>query len=211
MNFTIGESFKYAWEKLKQNIGISLLATLLVLATSSLTNTFEFNKNDFIFLLALVVFVLIIRIGYNKIFLEMFDGNQIKFSDIFKQYPIFWKYVAVSIIFPILVLVGIVLLIIPGIFWAVRFSFSHIILVDTKMGPIESMKESYAITKGSFWKLLLFWLVVGMINLVGLIVFGLGLLFTIPFTTLATIYVYRNLTKTKAGISEKINPPLATT
>jgi len=150
--------------------------------------------------LAAVVFGLIIRIGYTKIFLRMSDGEKPKFSEIFSEYELFWKFLGVAILTALAVAGGLILLIIPGLIWAVRFSFAPFVVVDTKMGPVAAMKESYAITKGNFWKLVLFWLAVIGINLIGVILLGIGLLFTIPMTTFATIFVYRALSKAKAAV-----------
>jgi len=77
------------------------------------------------------------------------------------------------------------------------------------MGPIASMKESYAITKGRFWKLLGFWIVIGLFNLLGLIPFGIGLLVTVPVSALASIYVYRELSREKAGLISTASPQAA--
>ena len=110
---------------------------------------------------------------------------------------------------PLVVLGGLILLIIPGIIWAVRFSFSFYIVVDTKVGPVIAMKESYAITKGKFWKLLLFWIVVGLVNLLGLICLGVGLFVSVPVTTLASVYVYRWLSQRKAGLLQTASPQAA--
>ena len=122
------------------------------------------------------------------------------FTDIFKEYKLFWKFLGLSILYPLTVLLGLILLIIPGIIWIVRFSFSPLILVDTKMGPIASMKESWAITRGNFWKLVLFWIVVALVNFAGFLLLGVGLLVTVPLTTLASIYIYRELSKAKAAV-----------
>jgi uncharacterized membrane protein len=104
---------------------------------------------------------------------------------------------------------GLILLVIPGIFWAVKFSFSPLIVIDTKMGPVASMKESYAITKGNFWHLFVFWIVIGLINLVGVILFGIGLLITVPVSVFASIHVYRELSKAKAGLMSTTFPQTA--
>ncbi len=198
--FSIKDSIKYGWEKFKVNVELSLLTTLLMLAVGSLAGEGRFHFGTFLLGLAIVVFAIIIRIGYTKIFLRIHDGETPKFVEIFQEYRTFWRYLGVSILMPLAVLGGLILLIIPGIIWAVRFSFSFYIVVDTKMGPIVSMKESYAITKGKFWKLLLFWIVIGLVNLLGLIFLGIGLLVSVPITTLASVYVYRELSKARASL-----------
>lgn len=198
--FSISESIKYGWAKMKENMQLSLFATLLMVATGILT------KMDSLLSLLLIIFMLIVRIGYTKIFLRMNDGEKPKFSEIFDEYALFWKYLGVSILQGLVILGGLILIIIPGILWAVRFSFSPIILIDTKMGPVKAMKESYAITKGSFWHLLGFWLVIIILNIIGMVLVGIGLLFTVPISMFASIQVYRKLSASKAAVAIEPQP-----
>ncbi len=191
--FSFKESIKYGWERMKENFQLTFFATLLLVAVGAMTG------GRVLGFLAMI-FLLILRIGYLKIFLRMYDNEKPKFSDLFSEYPLFWKYLGVSILYPLVVSGGLILLIIPGIIWAVRFSFSPIILVDTKMGPITSMKESYAITSGKFWNLFGFFLVIGLFNILGLLVLGVGLLITIPVSMFAVIQVYRKLTAEKSAL-----------
>ena len=194
---------KLAWDKFKLHAELSLGATLLVLAISFFTGNERHGTSWGIVALAAMVISLIIRIGYTKIFLRIYDGEMPKFMEIFEEYPLFWKYLGVLILCFLTAAGGLLLLIIPGIIWAVRFSLSPLIVVDTKARPVSAMKESYAITKGSFWKLLLFWICLIAINIVGMIFFGLGLLVTVPISTLATVYVYRELTRARAGVGPR--------
>ncbi|OHA97702.1 MAG: hypothetical protein A3E02_01745 [Candidatus Zambryskibacteria bacterium RIFCSPHIGHO2_12_FULL_38_34] len=231
--FSIKESIKYGWLKLKEHTELVLYATLLVLAISSLNGGIGSGNRSFViplFNLVVIVSSIIIKIGYNKIFLKIHDGEKPKFVEIFKEYRIFWRYVGVSIlrfsplaiftviiflIFyyavlpPLAILCTITLLTILSIIWAVRFSFSLIIIIDTKTGPIAAMRESYAITKDSFWKILLFWIVTALFNLLGLLLFWVGLLVTVPITTFASIYIYRELSKAKAGLIQNVSPQQA--
>lgn len=213
--FSIKESIKYGWSKAKEHMELVFFTTFLLLAVGLLSELkgygsgSDFGSFGLLNFLA-VIFMIIIRIGYTKIFLKIHDGEITKFTDIFQEYKTFWRYLGVSILTMLAIFGGLILLIIPGIIWAVRFSFAPIIVVDTKSGPIVSMKESYAVTKGKFWKLLGFWVVIGLVNLAGLIVFGVGLLVTIPVSTLATVYVYRILSETKAAINPEVSPmPMA--
>lgn len=208
--FSTKEAVKYGWNKAKEHMELAFFATLLVLVLSLLTDMGDFSDRDYGFsLLGIIatIFTIIIRIGYTKIFLKIYDGETPKFEEIFKEYKTFWRYLGTSILLFFTILGGLILLLIPGIFWAVRFSFSLLIVVDTKVGPIAAMKESYAITKGNFGKVLGFWILLGLINLLGLICLGIGLMVTIPVSTLASIFVYRKLSAIKAGL---IQTPVST-
>ncbi|MFH0804542.1 MAG: hypothetical protein V1896_02995 [Candidatus Zambryskibacteria bacterium] len=200
--FSIKESLKYGWNKAKEHVELILFTTLLLLAVGFFTKASLLG-------LIITIFIIIVRIGYTKIFLRIYDGETPKFVDIFQEYKIFWRYLGTSVLTCLVVVGGFILLIIPGIYWAIRFSFSPIIVVDTKMGPVVSMKESYAITKGQFWKIFGFWIIVGLLNLLGFIFLGIGLLVTVPVSTLASIYVYRKLSEAKAGLMQTTSPQIA--
>ena len=199
--FSIKDAIKYGWNKSKEHMELVLFSTFLVLAVASL----KFSVLWFIG----IIFLIILKIGYTKLFLRMYDGENPKLAEIFQEYKTFWRYLGASILFPIVVLLGLILIIIPGFIWAVRFSFSTLIVIDTKTGPIASMKESYAITKGNFWHLFLFWIAIIGINLLGAILLGIGLLVSIPVSTFAIIYVYRALSKARAAITETASPQSA--
>jgi uncharacterized membrane protein len=192
--FSIKESIQYGWRMMRENMKLCLFSTLLLVAAGA------FSKVDGLLSLLLIIFMLIIRIGYTKIYLRMNDGEKPKFGDMFEEYALFWKYLGVSILQGLVVLGGLILVIIPGIVWAVRFSFSPIILIDTKVSPVKAMKESYAITKGKFWKLLGFWLVIIVFNIIGMIIVGVGLLFTVPISMFASIHVYRKLSSAQVPL-----------
>jgi uncharacterized membrane protein len=190
--FSIKESLKYGWQKSKEHLELVLFSTLLILATGSLTelgqNSGFGHKGGLSFFgFIVMIFLIIIRIGYTKIFLKIHDGQVPKFVEIFQEYKTFWRYLGVSILVPLAVLGGLILLIIPGLIWAVRFSFAPIIVIDDKIGPIASMKESYAITKGSFWKILGFWFVIILVNILGFVFFGIGLLVSVPVSMFASV------------------------
>lgn len=210
--FSIKESLRFGWNKFKNNLNISISATLLCLALGSLGEIFDGKDlGSFILLVALFVISLIVRIGYIKIFLKISDGEMVRFKEIFEEYKMFWRYIGVSILTALAVLGGFILLIIPGIVFAIKYSFSQFILIDTDNKPIASMKESSAITKGSKWKLFGFYIVLALLNLVGLAIVGLGLLVSIPVSVFATIHVYRALSREKAGLANLENRGLTPT
>jgi uncharacterized membrane protein len=192
------DSIKYAWGKVKENMEISLFSTLLLLAVGTMTGGSGVGTS-FLGMLA-TIFAVIIRIGYTKIFLKMEDGLKPKFSEIFDEYSLFWKYLGVSILTGLAVVLGLIFLIIPGLILAIRLSFAPLILIDSKTGPIKSMKESWALTRGHFWSLLGFWLTIAILNILGFIALGVGFLFTIPISSFASIHIYRAFSKANSEI-----------
>jgi uncharacterized membrane protein len=84
-------------------------------------------------------------------------------------------------------------LIIPGIILSMGLAFVPYLVVDRGLGPIEAIKESWRITKGHKWQLLLLFLALLGLNLLGLVALLIGIFVTVPITMLAFAHAYRTL------------------
>ena len=58
------------------------------------------------------------------------------------------------------------MLLIPGVFFAVRTSFAPYLVVDKNLGPIEALKESNEMVTGYSWQILLYIVLYGFTNIV---------------------------------------------
>ena len=74
--------------------------------------------------------------------------------------------------------------------------FAFCFIMDQDSGPIEAIKQSWAITKGYFWFVFCLVLLISGINILGAIFFLGGLVFTIPFSVLITLIAYRKMINT---------------
>jgi uncharacterized membrane protein len=128
--------------------------------------------------------------GTTRIVLEMGKGNASGLTDLWQPMPQFFKYWGASILYGIAVMFGIFLLVIPGIYLAIRLQFFGYFIVDKHQGPMEALKSSFTITHGIFWQLFTFGLVLAGINIIGFFCLLLGLFVSIPVTGLAVALVY---------------------
>lgn len=64
-----------------------------------------------------------------------------------------FRLFSASIIYGIIVAVGIICLIIPGIYFAVKFQWVFYYIIDKKTGVMEGLEKSFARTTGHFWQL----------------------------------------------------------
>jgi len=135
----------------------------------------------------------LIGMGATAFYLAAHDNpDTVDLSSLWHPRP-FWKYLGASILLGLAIVVGFILLIVPGIIFALMFMFTTFIVIDRELGPIEAMKESHRITHGHKWKLLGFTLVLVLINLLGLLALIVGLLVSIPVSSLAFAHAYRLL------------------
>jgi uncharacterized membrane protein len=88
------------------------------------------------------------------------------------------------------------LLIIPGIFFGIRLKYATYLVIDKNLGPLEAIKGSWKITRGNVWNLFFLSILLGLINLLGLLCLVIGLFITVPLSMLATAFVYRKLLST---------------
>ncbi len=97
------------------------------------------------------------------------------------------------------ILLGMTLLVVPGLAVAARFGLSVFFVVDRSQGPLEALAASRRTTRGHTRALVFVAFVVVLLNLAGAALLGLGLLLTVPLTALAGAQVFHSLTQ---GASE---------
>lgn len=196
--FSIGGEVKNGWVIFKAHwrVLLSALAISAVLGIVSGVVTSSFDGapvNSAISSLLFWVAQMVVSIGMIKIAILLVDKKTTKLSEIYSNYPLFLNYLFMSIILGVIVGVGFILLIIPGIYLAVRLQLTPYFLIDKKVNPFEAISLSWNKSRGNFWSLFLFDLAMGLLNIGGAILLGLGLLVTVPVSMVAMAGVYRKV------------------
>lgn len=203
--FTIGDALSNAWRITKSNflflVGVVVILFVIQFALGWIGEYFsrEVAWLGAVFSIITLLIQVLLNVGAIAIVLKLVDGVQPKFTELFTTTKPYLQFVFVTILMSIIVGVGFILLIIPGIMLAIGLQFATYLVVDKGMGAVEALKESWEITKGMKWKLFGFALVIWLVNIVGLVLFGVGMLVTIPLTMIAMAYVYRTLEKQTGG------------
>jgi uncharacterized membrane protein len=109
-------------------------------------------------------------------------GQQIEISDFFRGFDKGGSLIKLSLLIFVIVLLGLMMLIIPGIYFAVSYVFSHLIVWFYDKDPTEAIRLSRKIVSGNFKQILLLFLILAGINLLGLMALGVGILLTMPFS-----------------------------
>jgi len=197
--FSKKEAIKFGWEIAKRKIKFFVLLLLFVYGFSFFLGFFSeiLKKESFlarpIFDIIWIVISAVFNLGLIKISLELCDGKEPKFIDLFSQFQLLFRYLFASLIRELIILLGFIFLIIPGIILSIRLSFFDYFIVDRNSKIIESLKKSWEITKGNTWNLFLLYLLLGLINFLGALALMIGLFWSIPTTMLAQAFVYRKL------------------
>lgn len=94
-----------------------------------------------------------------------------------------------------IILIGLVLLIIPGIIFALKLQYTPYAVLHRDLDPINAIKLSWNITKNIKMKLFYLTLILVLINLLGIFLLFIGIFITYPIFTLSQAGVYLLLTK----------------
>lgn len=203
MQFTVTSAIRFGWETFKRRpwffIGASAVIAVLYIAASVISagvdSVFGGSLDEETAPGQIVSYLLgaLISMGVTAFYLAAHDrADAVELSMLWHPKP-FWKYVGASILTTLAFIIGLVLLIVPGIIALLFFMFSTFIVIDRGLGPIEAMKESMRITEGHRWPLLGLVAVLALILIAGMLVFGVGVLVAMPIAALAFTHAYRVL------------------
>ncbi|MDR0348306.1 MAG: hypothetical protein LBH90_02285 [Tannerella sp.] len=196
----IPEILKTSWKSLIAEIwllaGLVIGYTIITLFLSLFVTDLKEGANiTTVVIIALTgIFSFIFILGYTKNLFQTLDREEPQFSAYGRQSLKTLTYLIAYFLFFGIVTIGIALLIVPGIYLALRLQFFQAAIVDENAGVIDSFKRSWEITKGQTLSLFLLMLVMTGLFIAGLIALGAGIFMVMPFTGLIYCCTFRKLT-----------------
>jgi hypothetical protein len=109
-------------------------------------------------------------------------NRRIHFSDFFKGFEKFRSLILLNLLIFLIVILGLLMLVVPGIYFAVSYVFSHFFAWFYDRDPYEATRLSRRVVSGNFGQILLLFLILAGINLLGIMALGIGILLTMPFS-----------------------------
>lgn len=203
-HFSIGEALKFGWATFKSNVWFFLLMFVILFAVNLISIPINLlaesaspgptaSASVAVVNIAIVIIQTIIGLGFVNISIKFANGDKPRLADLFNVYPLFFKYLLGGILAGLIILVGLILFIIPGIIWSLKFAFFTYFIVDQKMGPIKALKASANLTYGVKWKLLGFIIISALLNFLGILLLFVGLIVTSSVLMVAQAFIYRQL------------------
>jgi uncharacterized membrane protein len=190
----IGAAMAEGWATYKREPLLLSSATLLLLVINTIATNIPFLNMVLYGPMLAGLYILVMRVarGENASFGNLFDG--------FRQF--FVPTVLASVVTSILITLGILLLVLPGIYLALAYGFTYMYIVDRQLDFWPAMEASRKTITAHFWQYLVLALLFLVICLLGAIPFGLGLLVAMPLCMAAQYCVYRDLTAGEAVLSD---------
>ena len=205
-DFSRGDAWNTGWTLAKQNWLFFLKALIvsgIVLAIPiGLAAAIGSSAVALVLMLVGYVAEFGIIMGLMRICLKLVDGQRAELSDLFGEFSRLPRFLGASIMVMIPIYLGTMLLIIPGLIFAMRYMFYGFAFIDKGYGARQAISASTALTQGAKMKLFVTMIILSAINAVASIPFGLGLFITGPATLLTIAQIYRTLDRQTRPVVE---------
>jgi len=157
------------WEILRMRMGYFIIFTLVLFVGTSIPGIGILLTQTLSAGLILVAFYLS-------------TGKQIFFEDFFDGFKHFAGLLLFTLVSVILIFLGIIALILPGIYLVVGYVFTPFFIIFSRMDFWNAMETSRKLVHKEWFSIFGFLIVLLFINVLGVMALGIGLLITIPLS-----------------------------
>lgn len=181
---TIGSWFAEGWATYKE-CRAPLIVGSVVLSIITLINMIASQKVMLVWPSLFFSFLInpVLMVGWNLLCLNCIRREPASVADIVIPFNRYFTIIAMLVVVGLAYIIGLILLVIPGIYIMLRFSLCWYVVFDRNVGPLKTLDYTSKITKGHLLKLL------GMNLLVGL----MGVLtWPVLFSFMAPLAEYSN-------------------
>jgi uncharacterized membrane protein len=140
-----------------------------------------------------------LEFGVDYAYLKAVRGDKLEIKDMFAVFQNYWPAVLANLLVGIIIAVGILLLIVPGIIFACKLAFVPYLIVDRKMETIEAVKKSWEMTRGHAGTVFLMGLLAIPIVLLGMICLVVGIIPAVMWIQAAFASLYHAVSLEEQG------------
>ena len=176
--------FFEAWQIFKSGWQVYMLTALVFMAVNILAQLIPFG--------GLIVSGPMVC-GIFMVISDHLEGRGYKLGRLFGGFAYFVPALSSSLLILIFTVMGLVLLVIPGLIFGSWYLFTYLFIIDRGMDFWPAMEASRKLAFNDIVGFALFFLVIGIVNFLGFLFFFVGTLVTVPLTFIATYVAYRKL------------------
>ncbi|MGU3497548.1 hypothetical protein [Mycobacterium sp. C31M] len=220
--YSVGAAVSWAWNKFTQNavailvptVVLGLIYSALQFVIQSISSGFatagSSSYDDYGFaasyslgmggiLVTIVgaivsaVVMAVVQSAYIGGMLDIANGRPVEIGSFFKPRNVVNVIIA-SVLSSIIIGIGVLLCVVPGILATIVLMFTTVIVVDRNVSGIDGLTGSFEIAKANFGPVALTWLTTIGITILGVLACVVGLVVAYPVAILVTVYAYRKLT-----------------
>jgi uncharacterized membrane protein len=173
----VGDYFKAGWELFKKYPAGFVGYFIIVIITTLLLQLVPV-----IGYLAGFALASPLNAGFFVVSAKLLKNQTPEFTDFFSGLKFFLQLALLGLVSSILICIGLVLLIAPGIYLIVSYLFALMFIVDRGLDFWPAMETSRRSVQTRWFKIFLLFLLLLLLNLGGLLLLGVGLLVSVPLT-----------------------------
>jgi uncharacterized membrane protein len=201
----IGEVFSEAWQKisgfkLKALVAFVVLYIVLFLAMLGLTFMLGVEslaeRNPAVSLIIQSVLALIVypmSAGILMMGIHQVSGKPVSIGMMFGYFDQTLRLFLLYIVMMIMVTIGFILLILPGIYLAVAYAMALPLLIEKKMGVWEALETSRKALSKRWFTVFGLFILLGILVALSALPLGIGLIWTIPLSVTVMGVVYKTV------------------
>ena len=203
---SVGGSFSHGWSRIFGKQFLPLLLTVIIMGLlNGPSYGLKFDSDHWgpmLFLLPLALFGLayaflflpVLEFGKDFIFLQAIRDEDVDLKTLFEGFKTkYLNIVLANLIVVALVILGVMLLIIPGIIVACRLVFVSYLVMDKDMEAMKAVEKSWQMTRGHGWKIFGMAILSFFIFIAGVIVFFVGAIFSLMWIHSAFASLYQSV------------------
>ncbi|OQK17239.1 hypothetical protein AU255_04930 [Methyloprofundus sedimenti] len=206
-DFTVSEVFQEAWQRtsgfkapvLGAVLIIFLALTAISVGSILLMNLFNMVDPAFASILT-GVFNFLISLASYPLFAGVLMMGLYRAVDAAVDFNLAFSYFSYSLpiiiaacFASLLVMLGFMLLVIPGIYLCIAYIFTLPLIIEKGMDFWQAMETSRKAVHQHWFKIFFIYVMIGIIYLISLIPFGIGLIWAVPFFVALHGVLYRRI------------------
>lgn len=203
----IGETLSEAWSRTKGNkgtmwlgvllymvayIGISVVATLLT-GQSFTDPAANQGAGGIIANILIAAISAPLSAGMMMIGVKIARDEQVSGTEVFAHFDKILPLAITMVLTYVLIMLGFLLLIIPGIYLAIGYIMSLPLIIDKNLGPWQALEVSRKAVTKHWFPIFGFMIVMALLYVAGALALLIGLIWAIPTLGIAYGVLYRNM------------------
>jgi len=197
-------SYGEAWRLMKNQFLELLLIVAVVFAFMLITGSPYYKLDDWSklavgdgrYVFTVLYFFLVLRpieYGNDYVFLRAVRNQSTEVKHLFDVFRNYLNAVLGTILVGTIVGLGMPILIVPGIIFACKLAFVPYLIVDEHLDVLEAVRRSWNMTSGYSWRIFGIGFLAIFIYLLGLVLFGVGVIVSIIWVKLAFAVIYHRV------------------
>ncbi|MDX5428884.1 MAG: hypothetical protein LPK46_10570 [Bacteroidota bacterium] len=185
----IGDTISEAWGLFKKDPGNLIIYSIIVMVVNVVISFIPIVGS-----LASLVLSPLFTAGFYIAGRKLDKGESINLNSLFGGFNVASELIGPYVIMVVMVILGFILLVIPGIYLSVAYLFViPLAYFGSGMQPWDILETSRKVISKNWFSFFGFVIVLGLINILGVIALGVGLLITLPLTSIAFYVAFKRV------------------